>query len=78
MRKMKTRVGRSRPVESSSASSDDDVSLGASQKEAPTPSAPSTDVASSSDVSHRRSGVPSQRNQFTRQYQAQWKDDLSM
>ncbi|KAJ6884256.1 hypothetical protein NC652_031299 [Populus alba x Populus x berolinensis] len=78
MRRMKTRAGRSRPVESSSSSSDDDVSLGASQEEAPTPPAPSTDVASSSDVSHRRSGVPSKRNQFTRQYEAQWKDDLSM
>ena len=78
MRKMKTRAGRSCPVESSSSSSDADVSLGASQEEAPTPPAPSTDAASSSDVSHRRSGVPSQRNQFTRKYEAQWKDDLSM
>ena len=78
MRKMKTRAGLSRPVESSSYSSDADASLGASQEEAPTPHASSTDAASSSDVSHRRSGVPSQRNQFTRQYQAQWKDDLSM
>ena len=78
MRKMKTRAGRSRPVESSSSSSDDDVSLGASQEEAPTPPAPSTDVAFSSDVSHRRRGVPSKRNQFTRQYEAQWKDDLSI
>ena len=33
MRKMKTRACR--PVESSSSSSDDDVSLGASQEEAP-------------------------------------------
>ena len=33
MRKIKTRAGRSRPVESSSSSSDDDVSLGASQEE---------------------------------------------
>ena len=56
---MKTRANRSRPVESSSSSSDADVSLGASQEEAPTPHAPSTDAASSSDVSHRRSGVPS-------------------
>ena len=76
MRKMKTRAGR--PVESSSSSSDDDVSLGASQEEAPTPPAPSIDAASSSDVSHRRRGVPSKRNQFTRQFEAQWKDDLSM
>ena len=75
---MKTRAGHSRPVESSSSSSDADVSLGASQEEAPTPPAPSTDAASSNDVSHRRSDVPSQRNQFTRKYEAQWKDDLSM
>ena len=66
MRKMKTKAGRSCPVESSSSSSDADVSLGASQEEAPTPHAPSTDAASS----HRRSGVPSQRNQFTRKYEA--------
>ena len=78
MRRMKTRAGRSRPVESSSSSSDVDVSLGASQEEAPTPHVPSTDAASSNDVSHRRSGVPSQRNQFTCKYEAQWKDDLSM
>ena len=78
MRKMKTRAARSRPVESSSSSSDDDVSLGASQEEAPTPLASSADAASSSDVSHRRRSVPSKQNQFTRQYEAQWKDDLSM
>ena len=68
---MKTRA--SRPVTSSSSSNEDDISLGASQEEAPTPPGPSTDAASSSDVSHRRSGVPSQRK-----YEAQWKDDLSM
>ena len=51
MRKMKTRAGRSRPIESSSSSSDADVSLGASQKEAPTPPALSTDAASYSVVS---------------------------
>ena len=71
---MKTRAGR--PVESSSSSSYDDVSLGASQEEAPTPPAPSTDAASSSDVSHRRRGMPSKLNQFTLKYEAQWKDDL--
>ena len=54
MRKMKTRAGRSRPVESSSSSSDVDVSLGASQEEAPTPLVPSTDAASSSAVSQVR------------------------
>ena len=70
MRRMKTRAGRSRPVESSSSGSDDDISLGASQGEAPTPPALSTDAASSSVDSHRRSGVPSQRNQFTHKYEA--------
>ena len=60
MQRMKTRA--SRTVSSSSSSSDEDISLG----------------ASSSDVSRRRSGVPSQRNRWTRKYEAQWKDDLSM
>ena len=78
MRRMKTRASRSRPVVASSSGSEDDISLGASQEEAPTPPAPSTDVASSSTSSQRRCGVPSQRNQFTRKYEAQWKDDLSM
>ena len=78
MRKMKTRASRSRLVDSSSSSSDADVSLGASQEEAPIPLVPSTDAAFSSAISQRRSGVPSQRNQFSRKYEAQWKDDLSM
>jgi hypothetical protein len=78
MCRMKTRVGRSRTVTASSSCSDDDISLGASQEEAPTPPAPSTDAASSSGTSQRRGGVPFQRNQFTRKYEAQWKDDLSM
>jgi hypothetical protein len=78
MRRMKTRAGRSRTVASSSSSNDDDISLGASQEEAPTPPMPSTDAASSNATSQRRDGVPSQRNQFTRKYEAQWKDDLSM
>ena len=73
---MKTRA--SRTFASSSSSSDKDISLGASQEEAPTPLAPSADAASSSDVSRRRSGVSSQRNPWTRKYEAQWKDDLSM
>ena len=59
----------------SSSSSEDDMSLGANQEEA---HAPSTDVVSSSAVSQRKGGVPSQRKQFTRKYEAQWKDDLSM
>ena len=73
---MKTRA--SRPVASSSSSSEEDISLGDSQEEAPTPLVPSTDVAFSSAVSQRRSGVPSQRNRWSRKYEAQWKDDLSM
>ena len=73
---MKTRA--SRPVASSSSSSEEDISLGTSQEEAPTPLATLADAASSSVVSHRRSGVPSQRNQWTRKYEAQWKDNLSM
>jgi len=40
--------------------------------------APTRDVASSSAISQRRGGVPSQQNQFTRKYEAHWKDDLSM
>jgi hypothetical protein len=59
----------------SSSSSEDDICLGASQEEAP---APSTNAASSNAVSQRRGDVPSQRNQFTRMYEAQWKDNLSM
>jgi len=67
MRRMKTRAGRSCTVAASSSSSDDDISLDASQEEAPTPS---TDAASSSATSQRRGGVPSQRNQFIRKYEA--------
>jgi len=48
------------------------------QEEAATPPAPSTGAASSSATSQRRGGVPSQRNQFSHKYEAQWKDDLSM
>jgi hypothetical protein len=51
------------------------MSLGANQEEA---HAPSTDVVSSSAVSQHKGDVPSQRNQFTCKYEAQWKDDLSM
>jgi len=78
MRRTKTRASRSSTVATSSSSNDDDISLGAFQEEAPTLPAPSTDVASSSGTSQRRGGVPSQRNQFTRKYEAQWKDDFSM
>jgi len=78
MRIMKSRASRSCTVAASSSSSDDDNSLGASQEEAPTPPAPSTNAASSSATSQCRGGVPSQRNQFSRKYEAQWKDDLSI
>jgi len=78
MRRMKSRAGRSCTVAASSSSSDDDISLSASQEEAPTPSALSTDAAFSSATSQRRGRVPSQRNQFSCKYEAQWKDDLSM
>jgi len=78
MRTMKTRAGHSHMVAASSSSSEDDISLGASQEKAPTPPALSTDGASSSASSQCRGGVPSQRNQFTRKYEAQWKDDLSI
>jgi hypothetical protein len=49
MRRTKTRAGRSHIGNSSS--SEDDISLGASQEEAPTPHVPSTDAASSSGTS---------------------------
>jgi len=78
MRRTKTRAGRSSIVAASSSSSEDDIFLGASQEEAPTPLAPSTDVASSSGTSQHRGDVPSQWNQFTLKYEAQWKNDLSM
>jgi hypothetical protein len=62
MRRTKTRVGCSSRVAASLSSNEDDISLGASQEEAPTPPAPSTDAASSSGTSQHRGGVPSQRN----------------
>jgi hypothetical protein len=51
MRRMKSRAGRSCTVTASSSSSDDDISLGASQEEAPTSPARSADAASSSATS---------------------------
>ena len=57
MSRMKTRASRSRMVATSSSSSEDDISLGASQEEAPTPPTPSTDAAYSSATSQRRGGV---------------------
>jgi len=55
-------------VVASSSSSEDDISLGACQRES---LAPSTDAASSSVVSQRRGGMPSQQSQFTHKYDAQ-------
>jgi len=75
MRRKKSTARRSPMVAASSSSSEDDMSLGAGQEEAP---APTCNAAFSSAVSQCRGGVPSQRNQFTRKYEAHWKDDLSM
>jgi hypothetical protein len=75
MRRTKSTTRRSHMVAASSSSSEDDMSLGADHEESP---APTRDTASSSAVSQSRDGVPSQRNQFTRTYEACWKDDLSM
>jgi hypothetical protein len=75
MRRMKSTARPQQTIAASSSSSEEDVSLGADRDEESTPTC---DVASSSAVSQRRSGVPSQRSQFTRKYQAQWKDDFSM
>jgi hypothetical protein len=75
MRRTKSTARRSHMVAASSSSSEDDMSLGADQKEAPMAT---HDTASSSAVSQRRGGVPSQQNQFTRKYETHWKDDLSM
>jgi hypothetical protein len=72
---MKSTAHCSPMVATSYSSSEDDMSLGAGQEEAP---APTCDVASSSAISQSRGSVPSQWNQFTRKYEAHWKDDLSM
>jgi hypothetical protein len=75
MRRMKSTAHRQQTVAASSSSSKEDVSLGADHGEE---SAPTCDAVSSSVVSQRRGGMPSQRGQFTHKYQTQWKDDLSM
>jgi len=75
MRQMKSIARRQQMAAHSSSSSEEDISLGADYGDA---SVPPCDASSSTAVSQRRSGVPSQRGQFTRKYQAQWKDDLSM
>ena len=75
MRRMKSTRRRQQTVSASSSSSEDDLSLDADHEEAP---APTCDAASSSAVSQRRGGVPSQQGQFTCKCQTKWKDDLSM
>ena len=69
----KSTARRLHMVTTSFSSSEDDMSLGAGQEEAPVLT---RDVASSSLVSQRRGGVPSKRNQFTCKYKAHRKDDL--
>jgi hypothetical protein len=71
---MKSITRRQRTVAASSSSNKDDF-LGADHEKAPTSTC---DAASSSAISQCKGGVLSQRGQFTRKYQAQWKDDLSM
>jgi hypothetical protein len=75
MRRIKSTARRQQTIAASSSSREEDVSLGADHGEA---SSQTCDAASSSVVSQRRSGVPSQQGQFTRKYQEQCKDDLSM
>ena len=72
MRRMKSTACRQQTVATSSSSSENDLSLGVDHEEA------TCDANSSSAVSQRRGGVPSQRVQFTCKYQAQQKDNLSM
>ena len=76
MRRMKSTARHQQTVVASSSSSEDDLSLGVDHEEALALTCYA--ASSSSVVSRRRDGVPSQRGQFTRKYQAQWKDDLSM
>jgi len=56
MRRMKSTTHREHMVAACSSSSEDDLSFGADQEEAPLPT---HDVASSCAVSQRRGGVPS-------------------
>jgi hypothetical protein len=75
MRRMKSTARHQKTIAASSSSSEEDISLDANHSKESTSTC---DAASSTAVSQHRSGVPSQRGQFTRKYQAQWKDDLSM
>jgi hypothetical protein len=60
MCRMKSTTRRQYTIAASSSSSEDDLSLGAGQEEVP---ASTCDCASSSAVSQRRDGVPSQHPQ---------------
>jgi hypothetical protein len=60
-------------IGASSSSSNDDMSLGTDQEEAPVST---YDATFSSLVPQHRGGVPSQRGQFSRKYEAHWNDDL--
>jgi hypothetical protein len=62
---MKSTARRQQTIVVSSSSSEGDLSLGVGHEEVP---APTCDVVSSSAVSQRRGGVPSQRGQFTHKY----------
>ena len=75
MRRTKSTTRHEHMVAVSSSSSDDDLSFGADQEEA---LAVTQDAASSSAIPQCRGGVPSQWDQFSRKYEAHWKDDLSM
>jgi len=68
MCRIKSTARRQQTVAASSSSNEGDVSLGADHGKASTQTC---DAASSSAVSQRRSGVSSQRGQFTPKYQAQ-------
>jgi len=73
MHRTKSTARPEQMITTSSYSSDDDVSLGSNQEEAP---ASTHDVVSSSMVPKSRGGVPSQQGQHPRKYIAHWKDDL--
>ena len=73
MHRTKSTARPEQMITTSSYSSDDDVSLGFNQEEAP---ASTHDAVSSSTVPKRRGGIPSQQGQHPRKYIAHWKDDL--
>jgi len=79
MHREKSIACREHKIAISSYSSDDDnnVSLGADQEKVPRAHTSTHYVVSSSAVSQRTGGVPSQRDPYTQKYETQWKDDLS-